>query len=113
MSGVTSLAHIGERLLIASGGTLYEVAVRDPDAPSVRSVLPIQQPLAALRADALGLRAYAVAPSSQHRTAFDLRGDALVAAGTHELAAWTRRRDSGRLRIRVASNKAELARIAP
>ena len=113
LSGVTSLAHIGERLLIASGGTLYEVAVRDPDAPSVRSVLPIQQPLAALRADALGLRAYAVAPSSQHRTAFDLRGDALVAAGTHELAAWTRRRDSGRLRIRVASNKAELARIAP
>lgn len=110
----TALAPVApSRLLLASGALLYDLDTRDLHAPVARSSLGLDRPLIALRADAVGGRAYGVAAGCREAPVFDLRGAALVEADDeHDVAGWVQRDDAGQVSLRVDRGRAQVAEVA-
>ncbi|MBK7585048.1 MAG: hypothetical protein IPI67_33265 [Myxococcales bacterium] len=113
LARVTAVAHVNERLLVATGPVLYDLTVTDPSLPKLGSGKTLVHPLTALRADAVGMRAYGVSLSGQQQPIIDLRDQHPSVVGSHNLESWVKRRDSRVLSARVVGEKADLARVVP
>ncbi len=114
LKGITELAPVdGSRLLVSTGKHVFDLRTTQGGAPTVAGLVHLKKPLWALRADASGGRAYGVGLGKKHRPVFDLRGERITLAGSHNVASWVKRRDGGTLRLKRHGAFAALARVVP
>jgi hypothetical protein len=112
MATQTALAADGAaRLLAAFGDKLFAVEVSDPTAAMPSGSVDLAEPIAALRVELVGRRAYGVGSKSSLQPAFELE-PALAASAGHDVGSWVRRRESADLLLRIAAHQVELARVA-